>query len=83
MSNNILRSSVLTLATLVAGLSPAWADEISAQQNDNDRLMIVSANNHRVIYDDGRDDLFCVTRRYVVGYDAYGYAIHRRSMRCR
>lgn len=83
MSNNVILSSVLAVATLVAGLSSAWANDIPAQQNDNDRLMIVNGNSHRVIYDDGRNDLFCVTRRYVAGYDDYGYAVHRRSMRCR
>jgi hypothetical protein len=56
----------------------------SAQANDsNNRLMIVNGNSGHVIYDDGRDDLFCVTRRYVTGYDYNGRRIVRRSMRCR
>ena len=45
--------------------------------------MIVNGNSGRVIYDDGRNDLFCVTRRYTVGYDQYGRRIMRRNMRCR
>ncbi|HEY6257116.1 MAG TPA: hypothetical protein VIY51_15130 [Xanthobacteraceae bacterium] len=50
---------------------------------DNDRLVIVNGNSHRVIYDDGRDDLFCVTRLYVAGYNQYGHPIYRRTMHCR
>jgi hypothetical protein len=49
----------------------------------NDRLMIVNGNNGHVIYDDGRDDLFCVTRKVIVGYNEYGYPIRKRTMRCR
>jgi hypothetical protein len=49
----------------------------------DDRLMIVNGNNGRVIYDDGQDDLFCVTRKKVVGYSWDGYPIYRRVMRCR
>ena len=83
MSHNALRSFILAAATLVVGLSCARADEVPAQQNSNDRLLIVNGNSHRVIYDDGQDDLFCVSRRTVVGYDEDGYAVHRRTMRCR
>ena len=49
----------------------------------NDRLMIVNGNSGHVIYDDGRDDLFCVTRRVIVGYNEWGYPIRRRTMHCR
>jgi hypothetical protein len=52
-------------------------------QNDNDRLVIVNGNTHHVIYDDGRNDLFCVTRVVVAGYTYYGRPIYRRTMSCR
>ncbi len=47
------------------------------------RLMIVNDNSGHVIYDDGRDDLYCVTRRVTVGYDYYGRPVRRRTMNCR
>jgi len=53
------------------------------RQDGQDRLMIVSRNSGRVIYDDGRNDLFCVTQRYVAGYTEEGHRIFRRTMRCR
>jgi hypothetical protein len=73
----------LTLAlgfATVLGASFAHADE--STQDADDRLMIVSGNSGRVIYDDGRDDLFCVTRVYG-WYDGYGYFHRRRTMHCR
>jgi hypothetical protein len=36
-----------------------------------------------VIYDDGRNDLFCVTRVVFSSYDHYGRPHYRRTMRCR
>lgn len=58
--------------------------EVQVQDSQaNDRLVIVNGNNHHVIYDDGRDDLFCVTRLYVAGYTYYGRPIYRRTMHCR
>lgn len=63
------------LASIAAGAARA--------EDSNDRLMIVNGNTGHVIYDDGRDDLFCVTRRRVIGHDDYGRRIWRRSMRCR
>lgn len=56
---------------------------LSAAPGSEDRLMIVDGNKRRVIYDDGRDDLYCVTRRRVVRYDQYGRPVYRRNMRCR
>jgi hypothetical protein len=59
-------------------------DEITTQSRDvqaDDRLLIVKDNH--VIYDDGRNDLFCVTRVVVAGYTYYGRPIYRRTMRCR
>lgn len=67
-------------ATAVAPMALAQeADPVGAE----DRLMIVNGNTHEVIYDDGRDDLFCVTRVHVIGHNEYGRRIYRRTMRCR
>jgi hypothetical protein len=54
-----------------------------AANESNNRLMIINGNSGRVVYDDGRDDLFCVTRRYFVGWDYYGRRLYRRAMGCR
>jgi hypothetical protein len=73
----------LTLAlgfASVLAASAARADE--SVPNVDDRLLIVNGNSGQVIYDDGRDDLFCVTRVYG-WYDAYGYFHRRRAMHCR
>lgn len=61
----------------------AAAQEGPANPGVNDRLLIVNGNSGRVIYDDGRNDLFCVTRRFVVGYNQWGHRVYRRNMRCR
>jgi hypothetical protein len=55
------------------------ANSMDAQE----RLMIVNRNTGRVIYDDGRSDLFCSTRVYIAGYTDWGRPIYRRNMRCR
>lgn len=57
--------------------------ESTAQLSADDRLLIVNGNTGHVIYDDGRNDLFCVTRTVVVGYTYYGWPVYRRKMRCR
>ena len=62
------------------------ADQAQVQENNSsgdDRLLIVNGNTGHVIYDDGRDDLFCVTRRVVIGYNEYGYPVRKRIMKCR
>ncbi len=70
--------TILALALVATiGAGAAYAEDA------NDRLLIVNGNTGHVIYDDGRDDLFCVTRRRVVGYNDYGRRIWRRTMRCR
>jgi hypothetical protein len=77
-----------TLAKLILALGFASVLATSAARADDsapvvdDRLLIVSGNSGRVIYDDGRDDLFCVTRVYR-WYDEYGYFHRHRSMNCR
>jgi hypothetical protein len=53
------------------------------QLDSNNRLMIINRNTGRVIYDDGRNDLFCASRVYIAGYTTSGRPIYRRNMRCR
>ncbi len=67
------------LAATTISLTAASQAETAADQ----RLLIVNGNTGHVIYDDGRDDLFCVTRRVVVGYTDEGHRIVRRRMHCR
>lgn len=75
----IFSKMILALSFLasLAPLSGARAEEA------HDKLLIVNGSSGHVIYDDGRNDLYCVTRRRVVGYDDDGYRIYRRNMRCR
>lgn len=89
----IIRTSFLTAAALLAVLGTAHAEnpfakleQASPQASapaDDARLLIVNGKTHHVIYDDGKNDLFCVTRRVVVGYDGDGDPIYRRRMKCR
>jgi D-alanyl-D-alanine carboxypeptidase len=83
--------AVATLA-LLAATGPGFASQkekvahnaaAPAPNESNNRLMIINGNSGRVIYDDGLDDLFCVTRRYFVGWDYYGRRLYRRAMGCR
>ncbi len=75
-----LTKTILALS-LLASLAPLGVAR--AEDAADNKLMIVNGHSGHVIYDDGRNDLFCVTRRHVVGYDDYGYRIYRRNMRCR
>ena len=59
----MISKTALVLATLVS-LAPLGA----AHAEDNDKLLIVNGHGH-VVYDDGRNDLFCVRRHTLVGYD--------------
>jgi hypothetical protein len=69
--------TILATALLASLAMSARAEE------SNNRLLIVNGNSGHVIYDDGRSDLFCVTRRRVVAHDEWGRPIYRRKMRCR
>jgi hypothetical protein len=83
--------AVATLA-LLAATDPGLASQkekvapnaaAPARNESHTRLMIINGNSGRVIYDDGYDDMFCVTRRYFVGWDYYGRRLYRRTMGCR
>jgi hypothetical protein len=76
MLRAIFAASIITLTGLAGS---AWAQEDAS----NERLLIVNGNTGHVIYDDGRDDLFCVTRRFIAYYDHYGRPVFRRALRCR
>ena len=89
-----LRCIVLTAAVLVdlgqpvlAGSEFDGALQLATHpaqfSSADDRLLIVNGNTGHLIYDDGSDDLFCVTRTVVIGYDEDGYAVRRRIMKCR
>jgi hypothetical protein len=93
----IAAAAVITL--LISFASTAKAQSLTVDQGDDaymnevvspvssaqgqNRLLIVNGNNGHVVYDDGRDDLFCVTRRYVAYYNYHGRPVFRRTMRCR
>lgn len=73
-------SKTILAFSLLASLAPLGA---ARAEEVNNKLLIVNGNSGHVIYDDGRDDLYCVTRRRVVAYDDWGRRIYRRTMRCR
>jgi hypothetical protein len=92
----MIRTSIAAAAlVLLTTIRPAFAGQhenaapsaagAPLPQHDaaNNRLMIVNGNTGRIIYDDGRDDLFCVTRRYFVGWYYDGRRMYRRTMSCR
>jgi hypothetical protein len=72
-------------AAAVAALATSFSTSAGAQGQGQgqERLLIVNGNTGHVVYDDGRDDLFCVTRRYVKYYNYHGRPVYRRTMRCR
>ncbi len=79
-------AALVLLAATAPGLASQnekIAHKTAAPNESNTRLMIINGDSGRVIYDDGRDDLFCVTRRYFVGWDYYGRRLYRRTMGCR
>jgi hypothetical protein len=86
-----LLAAAAAAALLVSFANSSQALELLMQDNevitqsqdlqDNDRLVIVK--DRHVIYDDGRNDLFCVSRVVVAGYTYYGRPIYRRTMSCR
>jgi hypothetical protein len=81
-------AALALLAATDAGLASQNAkvahNAAAAAPNERyNRLMIINGDSGHVIYDDGRDDMFCVTRRYFVGWDYYGRRLYRRTMGCR
>jgi hypothetical protein len=80
MTATAAKADILLLATTANQQTIQATDTANSA---DDRLLIVNGNTGHVIYDDGNDDLFCVTRKVVVGYNEFGYPIRKRTMRCR
>ena len=79
MFRNLILTSALLTATAVGFAAEAQA----APKTGNNSLVVVNGDTDRVVYDDGYDDAFCVTRRRFVGFDFWGNPIFRRVVRCR
>ena len=78
----MFRKLMLTSALLAVTAGFA-AEAQAAPKRGNASLVIAEGDTGRVIYDDGNDDAFCVTRRRFVGFDWWGNPIFRRVVRCR
>jgi hypothetical protein len=72
----------LALPLLSAPLSAAAVANPDFFDPPTNRLVIVDGATDQVIYDDGRDDLFCVTRVHH-WRDEDGLRHRRRTMHCR
>ncbi len=79
----MLRKLILTSALLSVTALGFAAEAQAAPKSGNASLVVVNGDTGRVVYDDGYDDAFCVTRRRFVGYDWWGNPIFRRTIRCR
>ena len=79
----MIRTALAALALASFGAIAAANAVEAPKPTPEEKLLIVNGNTGHVIYDDGRDDLFCVTRRRVIGYNQYGHRVYRRNMRCR
>ena len=79
----MLRKLILTSALLSVTALGFAAEAQAAPKSGNASLVVVNGDTGRVVYDDGYDDAFCVTRRRFIGYDWWGNPIFRRTMRCR
>ena len=77
----MFRTALLTLPASSALPGLARAEDVP--QISTERLLIVNGNSGRVVYDDGRHDLFCVARKICVGYTFSGRPIYERTMVCR
>jgi hypothetical protein len=80
--SRLIFASVALLVVAAAGVNGANAAENEAG-GLKEQLLIVDRNSGHVVYDDGRNDLFCVTQRFKVGYAESGRALYRRTMSCR
>jgi len=72
----------LAFSLLLAPLGAVAMENPDVADSQPNRLVIVDGATDQVIYDDGRDDLFCVTRVHH-WRDEDGYRHRRRTMRCR
>ena len=72
---------ILIAATLAATAAIGFG--ATAEAKPKNGFVIADGDTGRVLYDDGNDDAFCVTRRRFVGFDWYGNPMFRRVTRCR
>ncbi len=79
----MFRNLILTCALLTAPAVGFAAEAQAAPKTGNKSLVVVNGDTGRVIYDDGYNDAFSITRRRVVGFDFWGNPIFHRVVRCR
>jgi hypothetical protein len=72
----------LALLLLMAPLGVVAMANPDFPDSQTNRLVIVDGATDQVLYDDGRDDLFCVTRLHH-WRDDNGVRRRHRTMRCR
>ena len=72
----------ILLATTLAAVAAVSAGA-SAEAKPKNGFVIADGDSGQILYDDGNDDAFCITRRRIVGYDWFGNPIVRRVTRCR
>ena len=77
------RYSLVAAAVMTAAVSGFGTAAEAKPTKPSSSLVIADGHTGRVLYDDGRDDLFCVTRRRFAGYDWWGRPIFKRTIRCR
>ncbi len=79
----MIRQALLA-AALVTAAAAGFAPAAEAKPGKaKPYLVIADGDSGRIVYDDGYDDAFCITRRRFVGYDWYGRPMFRRVIRCR
>lgn len=85
MTIRVIAAIVFTVLAVVAA---AKAEDVRPERttvanNTGDRLLILNGDTGHLVYDDGQDDLFCVTRKVVVGYNEWGFPIRKAAVQCR
>lgn len=78
----LLLAVAIALPLLSAPFAAAALADADVPASQTNRLVIVDGATQQVVYDDGRDDLFCVTRVHH-WRDEEGYRRRYRTMRCR
>ncbi|MBR0749995.1 hypothetical protein JQ582_39405 [Bradyrhizobium japonicum] len=85
MTIRVIAAIVFTVLAVVAA---AKAEDVLPERTTpanktDDRLLIFNSDTGHVVFDDGQDDLFCVTRKVVVGYTEWGFPIRKPAVQCR
>jgi len=91
----VIAATLITTSALSSTASAqTWSDEPAfalstpalaqtAMDEAENKLLIVDRDRGRVIYDNGRNDLYCAAGTYFIGYTYYGWPVYRRTMSCR